>query len=73
MMSKFMIKSAFTIGLLTMLLALPVYGASVNKSIKIDPGAESGGESSVNGSITVGEGATVTGSLNTVNGKITFP
>lgn len=69
-MSKFLIKSAFTIGLLAMLLSVPVYGASVNKSIKIAPGAESDGESSVNGSITVGEGATVTGGLNTVNGKI---
>lgn len=69
-MNKVMVKSAFTIGLLALLLAVPVYGASVNKSIKVDPGAESSGESSVNGSITVGEGATVTGGLNTVNGKI---
>jgi predicted acyltransferase (DUF342 family) len=69
-MNKLAIKSTFTIGLLGLLLAVPVYGASVNKSIRIEPGAESSGESSVNGSITVGEGAVVTGGLNTVNGKI---
>ncbi len=65
-----MIKSSFTIGLLTLLLSVPAFGASVNKSIKVAPGAESSGEMTVNGSITIGEGATVTGGLNTVNGKI---
>lgn len=69
-MNKVLVKSVFTIGLLTLLLAVPVYGASVNKSIKIPAGGESNGESSVNGSITVGDGAVVTGGLNTVNGSI---
>ena len=69
-MNKVLVKSAFTIGLLALLLSVPAFGASVNKSIKVAPGAESTGESSVNGSITVGDGATVTGGLNTVNGKI---
>ena len=69
-MNKVLVKSAFTVGLLAMLLAVPVYGASVNKSIKVAAGAESDGEMSVNGSITVGEGAVVTGTLKTVNGKI---
>ena len=69
-MNKVLLKSAFTVGLLTLLLSVPVFGASINKSVKVAPGAESGGETSVNGSITVGEGATVTGGLNTVNGKI---
>ena len=70
-MSKaLLIKSAFTIGLLVMLMAIPVYGASINKSIKIDAGSESDGATSVNGSISVGDGATVSGSLKTVNGKI---
>jgi len=64
------IKSAFTISLLVMLMAVPVYGASINKSIKIDAGSESDGATSVNGSISVGDGATVSGSLKTVNGKI---
>lgn len=69
-MNKAVVKSAFTIGLLAMLMAVPVYGASVNKNIKIPAGGESDGESSVNGSITVGDGATVTGGLHTVNGRI---
>ena len=69
-MSKALVKSAFTIGLLVLLMTVPVYGASVNKSVSIAAGSESDGATSVNGSISVGEGATVTGSLNTVNGKI---
>jgi len=63
-------KSLFTIGLLAMLLAVPVYGASINKSISIDAGSESDGATTVNGSISVGEGAVVTGTIQTVNGKI---
>jgi DUF4097 and DUF4098 domain-containing protein YvlB len=47
-----------------------VYGADVNKSRNVEAGAHSDGESTVNGSIDVGDGATVTGSLETVNGKI---
>ena len=69
-MSKVLLKSAFTVGLLIMLMAVPVYGASVNKSIKIDAGSESDGATTVNGSISVGEGSVVTGTLQTVNGKI---
>jgi len=70
-MSKaILIKSAFTVGLLVMLLAVPVYGASINKSIKISAGSEADGATTVNGSISVGDGAVVTGNLNTVNGKI---
>jgi predicted acyltransferase (DUF342 family) len=70
MMNKVLVKSAFTVGLLAILLAVPVYGASINKSVKVAAGAESDGETSVNGSITVGEGAVVTGTLKTVNGKV---
>ncbi len=70
MMNKILIKSAFTIGMLALLLAVPVYGASVNKSIKIGAGETSDGATSVNGSITVGDGAVVTGGLRTVNGSI---
>ncbi len=69
-MSKVLVKSAFTVGLLLMLLAVPVYGASVNKSIKVEAGSESDGATSVNGSVTVGAGAVVTGTLKTVNGKV---
>jgi len=69
-MSKVLVKSVITIVFLVMLMAVPVYGASINKSIKVAAGGESSGESSVNGSITVGEGAVVSGSLGTVNGAI---
>ena len=44
--------------------------ASINKSVKIGAGEEAGGASSVNGSISVGDNATVTGNLKTVNGSI---
>lgn len=70
MMSKVVIKSVFTVGLLIMLMAVPVYGASVNKSITIGAGEKSDGANTVNGSIRVGERAVVTGALRTVNGKI---
>ena len=69
-MSKVLVKSVIAIVFLVMLMAVPVYGASVNKSIKVAAGSESDGESSVNGSITVGEGAVVSGSLGTVNGSV---
>ena len=67
---KFMTKTAFTVGLLVMLMALPAFGASINKSVKVEAGGQSSGASSVNGSITVGENAVVTGGVNTVNGSI---
>lgn len=69
-MCKFVTKSVFTIGLLFMLMAIPAMGATVNKSVKIEAGSESSGASSVNGSISVGEDAVVTGSVKTVNGTI---
>jgi DUF4097 and DUF4098 domain-containing protein YvlB len=68
-MAKIATKSAFTIGLLVLLLAVPAF-ASVNKSVKIGAGEESNGASSVNGSITVGDNAVVTGGIKTVNGSI---
>ncbi len=72
-MSKVLSKSTLTIGMLALLVlavAVPAQAGSVNKSVKIAAGSESGGESSVNGSISVGEGAIVTGDLSTVNGRI---
>ncbi len=69
-MARFATKSAFTIGLLVLLLAVPALGGTVNKSVKIDAGSTSSGASSVNGSISVGEDAVVTGNLKTVNGTI---
>ena len=69
-MARYVSKTAFTVGLLVMLMAVPALGASINKSIKIDAGEESGGATSVNGSISVGDNAVVTGGLRTVNGSI---
>ena len=68
-MAKIATKTVFTIGLLTMLMAVPAFGASINKSIRVDDGEESGGATTVNGSITVRNGA---GSfeLATVNGAV---
>lgn len=68
-MSFFMKKTALVAGIAALILALPAY-ASVNKSVKIADGGESKGASSVNGSITVGDNASVTGNLSTVNGAI---
>jgi len=67
---KAMTKTVFTIGLLALLMVVPAFGASINKSIKIEAGSESGGATSVNGSITVGADAVVTGGVKTVNGSI---
>jgi DUF4097 and DUF4098 domain-containing protein YvlB len=69
-MAKMMTKSVFTVGLLVMLMSVPAFGGSINKSVKIAAGGESNGESSVNGSITIGENSVVSGDLDTVNGSI---
>jgi DUF4097 and DUF4098 domain-containing protein YvlB len=69
-MARYVSKTSFTIGLLVLLMAVPAFGASVNKSIKIGAGEESGGATSVNGSISVGADAVVNGGLRTVNGSI---
>jgi len=66
-------KSAFTIGLLGLLvlaLAAPAHAGSVNKSVRIEAGQQVDEASSVNGSVTVGEGAVVSGEVSTVNGQI---
>ncbi|HNP35581.1 MAG TPA: DUF4097 family beta strand repeat-containing protein [Woeseiaceae bacterium] len=62
-------KTVIVAAVLGSLLALPAF-ASVNKSVKIDAGATSDGASSVNGSVTVGDNASVSGKLSTVNGTI---
>jgi DUF4097 and DUF4098 domain-containing protein YvlB len=69
-MDRIALKTVFTVGLLILLMSVPALGASINKSVKIAAGEESGGATSENGSITVGKSATVTGSLKTVNGTI---
>ena len=68
-MSLRMKKSVLFTGLAALIFSLSAFGND-NKSVRIDDGAESKGASSVNGSITVGKKATVTGSLSTVNGSI---
>jgi len=67
---KAMTKTVFTVGLLALLMVVPAFGASINKSIKVEAGGESSGATSVNGSITVGSDAVVTGGVKTVNGSI---
>ena len=57
-------------GLAALLLIAPAHGLDMNKSIRIDSGSISGGQSSVNGSIFVGKGSVIDGSLDTVNGSI---
>ena len=69
-MARFATKTAFTVGFLILLMAVPALAVSVNKSIKIAAGEESDGASSVNGSISIGEDAVVTGNVKTVNGSI---
>jgi len=64
--------ASFGAGLVALLLVAPAFGhdLNLNKSIKVDAGSQTGGQSSVNGSISVGEGAVIDGSLDTVNGSI---
>lgn len=73
-MTKYIGKSAFTVGLLIVLtivlMSEPAFGTSVNKSVKVEAGATTEGASSVNGSITIGEYAVVNGNVKTVNGAI---
>ena len=69
-MVKMMTKTRFTIGLLAVLLALPAFGGTINKSVNIEAGAEVDDATSVNGSVTVGDNAIVTGDVSTVNGAV---
>ena len=68
-MTKTVCGRAGLAALLALFLALPVH-ASVNKSIKVDAGATSDGASTVNGKVTIGAGATVTGGVSSVNGSV---
>ncbi len=69
-MAKIAYKTAFTVGLLCMLLATPAFAGTINKSVKIGDGETSDGASSVNGSVTVGSDAVVSGNVKTVNGSV---
>lgn len=57
-------------GVIALGLFMPAYGFNFNKSINVEAGSESEGHSTLNGSISVGNNATVNGSLETVNGRI---
>jgi hypothetical protein len=57
-------------GMGLLLLVMNASGCDLNKSIEIEAGGESNGESTVNGSISIGREAVVNGSLDTVNGAI---
>lgn len=63
-------KAVFTIGLLVLLMSAPAFAGSVNKSVKVPAGTEATGASSVNGSVTVGADAIVSGNVKTVNGSV---
>ncbi|MEX0976992.1 MAG: hypothetical protein WDZ50_07840 [Woeseia sp.] len=69
-MSKFRKSASLTAGLLAALIVAPAQGFNLNKAITVDAGGQSSGESTINGSISVGRDATVTGELKTVNGSI---
>jgi DUF4097 and DUF4098 domain-containing protein YvlB len=56
--------------LLAFAIVSPAHGFNLNKSIEIEAGSRSGGQSTLNGSISVGDGAVVDGGLETVNGAI---
>lgn len=56
--------------LIAVLFVAPAYGWGGDKNIDIDAGSQSGSQSTVNGSISVGSNAVVDGSLETVNGSI---
>lgn len=57
-------------GILAFAIIGPAYSWNLNKSISIDDGVEADGQSSVNGSISIGKGAIINGSVETVNGTI---
>ncbi len=52
------------------LLGSSASAGSVNKSIRIEAGTQSSGDSTVNGSVSVGAGAVVSGPVESVNGSI---
>jgi predicted acyltransferase (DUF342 family) len=68
-MTKTLNRNAVLTVLISLLLAVPAQ-ASVNKSITIDAGESSDGAFTVNGKISVGAGATVSGDVTSVNGSI---
>lgn len=68
-MNRIANKMALALGLVCFVLSVAAI-AGVNESVTIADGELSNGATSVNGSITVGDDASVSGRLRTVNGKI---
>ncbi|MEN7342141.1 MAG: hypothetical protein AAAFM81_04330 [Pseudomonadota bacterium] len=64
--------TALSVALFGTMLAMPAAEGSINKNVRIEAGETSDGGSSVNGNIKVGEAASVTGDLTTVNGGISI-
>jgi hypothetical protein len=62
--------ASLSAGLAALMLFGEAYGFNLNKSVDVEAGSESGGHSTVNGSISVGADAVVNGALETVNGSI---
>ena len=68
-MKKVLCRNAVLAGLIALFVAFPAH-ANANKSVKVASGSTSDGAWTVNGSVTIGDGATVTGGISTVNGSI---
>lgn len=60
---------ARVLGTALLILTIPAQG-SINKDIRVEAGSAADGATSVNGSILVGDSASVSGKLTTVNGSI---
>jgi hypothetical protein len=69
-MTRKSLLAAASAGFAALVLCASAQAFDLNENIDIAPGSESGGKSTVNGSITVGSEAVVNGDLETVNGSI---
>lgn len=69
-MPRLSLTASSVAGLAALFLCAGAHGFNLNKSVDIEPGSESDGHTTVNGSINVGSDAVVNGGLQTVNGSI---
>lgn len=69
-MTRKSLLAAASAGLAALVLCTSAEAFDLNEDVDIAPGSQAGGESTVNGSITVGSEAVVDGDLKTVNGSI---
>lgn len=68
-MKLFQKKYLVVASLASLILALPAQG-SVNKDVRVGDGETAGGAHTVNGSVKIGQNATLTGDIGTVNGSV---